>query len=90
MLGSNLVPGKWRAPIGQIQVTGPALSLEEGAGSAQGWGVYSQLLQGVSKRLLTACCSAPHKLRTGFFFCVLKGLIKIKRVCYRDYAACEP
>ena len=89
MPGSNLAPGKWSEPIGQIQVTGPALSLEEGAGSAQGQGVYSQLLQGVSERLLTACFCAPHKLRTGFFFRVLKGLIKIKRVCYRDYVACE-
>lgn len=79
MPGSSLAPGKWNAPIGQIQVTGPALSLEEGAGSAQGQGVYSQLLQGVSKRLLMACFCAPHKLRTGFFFLRFKGLNKNKK-----------
>lgn len=68
MLGSSLMSGKWNALIGQIQVTGPTLSLEGGAGSAQGRRVYAQLLQGVSKRLLTPCFRAPHKLRTVFFF----------------------
>lgn len=61
----------------QIQVTGPALS-PGGRGRAVRLGCCSQLLQGVSKRLLTACCSAPHKLRTGFFLC-FKGLIKDKK-----------
>lgn len=78
MLGSNLVPGKWDALIGQIQVTGPTLSLEEGAGLLKA-GVFTHSYCRGSPSDRSRLVSGLPTSREQFFFLRFKGLNKNKK-----------
>lgn len=90
MLGSNLaqeMESTDRLDPGHRTV---ALSLEEGSRLCSRLGCLLTATAGGQQATAHGLLLCFHKLRTGFFFCVLKGLIKIKKSMLQRLCGPEP